>query len=182
MTNMVSHGTGWARLEFRVPARGLIGYRSVLLTETRGTALFNQLFDGYDRWAGEIRQRQGGALVADRVGTTTGYALDQLQERGELFVGPGTEVYQGMVIGQNSRPDDIDVNPTREKQKTNIRTHAADEAIRLVPPRQLSLEQAIEQIAGDELVEITPRATRLRKRVLDPAARGRAAKRARTAG
>src|SRR6266540_2126350 len=181
LTNLVSHGTGWARMEFRVPARGLIGYRSVLLTETRGTALFNQLFDGYDRWAGEIRQRQGGALVADRVGTTTAYALDQLQERGELFVGPGTEVYQGMVIGQNSRPDDIDVNPTREKQKTNMRTHAADEAIRLVPPRQLSLEQAIERAGMDELVEVTPRSIRLRKQVLDAAARGRAAKRAQKA-
>jgi GTP-binding protein len=178
LTNMVSHGTGWARLEFRVPARGLIGFRSVLLTETRGTALFHQLFDGYDGWAGEIQQRQGGALVADRVGTTTAYALDQLQERGELFVGPGTEVYQGMVIGQNSRPDDIDVNPTREKQRTNIRTHAADEAVRLVPPRQLSLEQAIERAGMDELVEVTPRSIRLRKQVLDAAARGRAAKRA----
>ena len=181
LTNMVSHGTGWARLEWRVPARGLIGYRSVLLTETRGTALFNQLFDGYDEWAGEIQHRQGGALVADRVGTTTAYALDQLQERGELLVGPGTEVYQGMVIGQNSRPDDIDVNPTREKQKTNMRTHAADEAIRLVPPRQLSLEQAIERAGTDELVEVTPRSIRLRKQVLDAAARGRAAKRAQKA-
>src|SRR6266498_1010546 len=181
LTNMVSHGTGWARLEWRVPARGLIGYRSVLLTETRGTALFNQLFDGYDEWAGEIQHRQGGALVADRVGTTTAYALDQLQERGELFVGPGTEVYQGMVIGQNSRPDDIDVNPTREKQKTNMRTHAADEAIRLVPPRQLSLEQAIERAGVDELVEVTPDSIRLRKQVLDAATRGRATKRAQKA-
>jgi GTP-binding protein len=181
LTTMVSHGTGWARLEFRVPARGLIGFRSVLLTETRGTALFHHLFDGYDEWAGDIHHRPGGALVADRVGTTTAYALDQLQERGELFVGPGTAVYQGMVIGQNARPDDIDVNPTREKQKTNMRTHAADEAIRLVPPRQLSLEQAIERAGMDELVEVTPTSIRLRKQVLDAATRGRAAKRAQKA-
>jgi len=180
LTNMVNHGTGWVRLEFRVPARGLIGFRSTLLAETRGTALLHHLFDGYDEWAGTVGQRPGGALVADRVGTTTSYALGQLQERGELFVGPGTRVYQGMVVGGNARPDDIDVNPTREKQKTNIRTHAADEAVRLVPPRQLSLEQAIEHIAEDELVEVTPTSVRLRKRVLDPAVRGRAAKRART--
>jgi GTP-binding protein TypA/BipA len=182
MTNMVNHGTGWVRLEFRVPARGLIGFRSALLTETRGTAILHHLFDGYDLWAGPIHHRLVGALVADRVGVTTAYALGQLQDRGELFVGPGVEVYQGMVIGASSRADDIDVNPTREKQKTNIRTHAADEAIRLVPPRQLSLEQAIEHVAADELVEVTPTATRLRKRVLDPATRGRAAKRAKAAG
>jgi GTP-binding protein len=182
MTNMVNHGTGWVRLEFRVPARGLIGFRSSLLTETKGTAILHHLFDGYDQWAGPIHHRLVGSLVADRVGVTTAYALGQLQDRGDLFVGPGVEVYQGMVIGANSRADDIDVNPTREKQKTNIRTHAADEAIRLVPPRQLSLEQAIEHVTGDELVEVTPAATRLRKRELDPAARGRAAKRARTAG
>jgi GTP-binding protein TypA/BipA len=182
MRNMVNHGTGWARLEFRVPARGLIGFRSTLLTETRGTALLHHLFDGYDEWAGPIHHRLVGALVADRVGTTTAYALGQLQERGELFLGPGVEVYRGMVIGSNSRTDDIDVNPTREKQKTNMRTHAADEAIRLVPPRHLSLEQAIEHVNADELVEVTPTSTRLRKRVLDPAVRGRAAKRARTAG
>jgi GTP-binding protein len=181
LTTMVSHGTGWARLEFRVPARGLIGFRSVLLTETRGTALFHHLFDGYDGWAGEIHHRPGGALVADRVGTTTAHALNQIQDRGELFVGPGTDVYEGMVIGQNARPNDIDVNPTREKQKSNIRTHAADEAVRLVPPRELSLEQAIERAGMDELVEVTPRSIRLRKQVLDAAARGRAAKRAQKA-
>ena len=182
MRNMVNHGTGWARLEFRVPARGLIGFRSTLLTETRGTALLHHLFDGYDEWAGPIHHRLVGALVADRVGTTTAYALGQLQERGEMFLGPGVEVYRSMVIGSNSRTHDIDVNPTREKQKTNMRTHAADEAIRLVPPRHLSLEQAIEHVNADELVEVTPTSTRLRKRVLDPAVRGRAAKRARTAG
>jgi GTP-binding protein TypA/BipA len=182
MRNMVNHGTGWARLEFRVPARGLIGFRSTLLTETKGTALLHHLFDGYDEWAGPIHHRLVGALVADRVGTTTAYALGQLQDRGELFLGPGVEVYQGMVIGANSRTDDIDVNPTREKQKTNMRTHAADDAIRLVPPRQLSLEQAIEHVNAEELVEVTPTSTRLRKRILDPSVRGRAAKRARTAG
>jgi len=179
MTDMVNHGTGWVRLEFRVPARGLIGFRSSLLTATRGTAILHHLFDGYDDWAGPINDRVNGALVADRVGTTTGYALWQLQERGELFVGPGTQVYEGMVIGENARPEDIDVNPTREKQKTNIRTHASDEAIRLVPPTILSLEQAIERVGPDELVEVTPTQLRLRKRVLDAAARGRAAKRAR---
>jgi GTP-binding protein len=182
LTNMVNHGTGWVRLEFRVPARGLIGFRSTLLTETKGTAILHHLFDGYDQWAGPIHHRLTGALVADRVGVTTSYALGQLQDRGELFVGPGVDVYRGMVIGANSRTDDIDVNPTREKQKTNIRTHAADEAIRLVPPRPLSLEQAIEHVTADELVEVTPSSTRLRKRVLDPAIRGRAAKRAKTAG
>jgi GTP-binding protein len=179
LTNLVNHGTGWVRVEFRVPARGLIGFRSALLTATRGTALLHHLFDGYDAWAGGIHDRVNGALVADRIGTTTGYALDQLQERGELFVGPGTEVYEGMVIGENARPGDMDVNPTRQKQKTNIRTHAADEAIRLVPPRQLSLEQAIEHVGVDEFVEVTPSSIRLRKRVLDAAARGRAAKRTR---
>jgi GTP-binding protein TypA/BipA len=179
LANLVNHGTGWVRLELRVPARGLIGFRSALLTTTRGTALLHHLFDGYDAWAGEIQHRVNGALVADRVGTTTGYALDQLQERGELFVGPGTRVYEGMVIGENARLGDMNVNPTREKQKTNIRTHAADEAIRLVPPRQLSLEQAIERVGDDELVEVTPSSIRLRKRVLDAAARGRAAKRTR---
>jgi GTP-binding protein len=179
MTDMVNHGTGWVRLEFRVPARGLIGFRSTLLTATRGTAILHHLFDGYDDWAGPINDRVNGALVADRVGTTTGYALWQLQERGELFVGPGTQVYEGMVIGENARPEDMDVNPTREKQKTNIRTHAADEAIRLVPPTVLSLEQAIERVGPDELVEVTPAQLRLRKKILDAAARGRAAKRAR---
>ncbi|HYT26003.1 MAG TPA: EF-Tu/IF-2/RF-3 family GTPase, partial [Actinomycetota bacterium] len=179
MTNMVNHGTGWVRLEFRVPARGLVGFRSTLLTDTKGTAILHHLFDGYDEWAGEIHHRLTGVLVADRTGTTTGYALDQLQERGELFVGPGTEVYEGMIVGENARTEDIDVNPTREKQKTNMRTHAADEAIRLVPPRQLSLEQALEFVSVDELVEVTPASTRLRKRVLDAQARGRAAKRAR---
>jgi GTP-binding protein len=182
LSNLVNHGTGWVRLELRVPARGLIGFRSALLTTTRGTALLHHLFDGYDTWAGEIHHRVNGALVADRTGTTTGYALDQLQERGELFVGPGTRVYEGMVIGENARLGDMNVNPTREKQKTNIRTHAADEAIRLVPPRQLSLEQAIERVGDDEFVEVTPSSIRLRKRVLDAAVRGRAAKRTRRHG
>ena len=177
LTNMVNHGTGWVRLEFRVPARGLIGFRSTLLTATRGTAILHHLFDGYDQWAGPINDRPNCALVADRVGTTSAYALDQLQERGELFVGPGTRVYEGMVIGENARPGDMDVNPTREKQKTNIRTHAADEAVKLTPPRALTIESALELIADDELVEVTPSAVRVRKRLLQEGDRRRAVKR-----
>ena len=175
---LVNHGTGWVRLEFRVPARGLIGFRSSLLTATQGTAILHHLFDGYDDWAGPINDRVNGALVADRVGTTTGYALWQLQERGELFVGPGTQVYEGMVIGENARPKDIDVNPTREKQKTNIRTRLGRRHPAGPPTSVLSLEQAIERVGPDELVEVTPTQLRLRKQVLDAAARGRAAKQA----
>jgi GTP-binding protein len=166
MSSLTNHQTGWVRLEFKVPARGLLGFRSQLLTDTKGTAILHHVFAGYERWAGDIRHRLTGVLVADRAGITTSYALDGLQERGELFVGPGVEVYEGMVVGENARPDDIDVNPTREKQKTNIRAAAADEAIRLVPPRVLSLEQALEFISADELVELTPSSIRLRKRTL----------------
>ncbi len=173
MVSLTNHQTGWVRLEFRVPARGLLGFRSQMLTDTKGTAILHHVFAGYEPWAGEIRHRLTGVLVADRTGLTTGYALDQLQERGELFVGPGTEVYQGMIIGENARSDDMDVNPTREKQKTNIRSAMADDAIRLVPPHVLSLEQALEFIAGDELVELTPNSIRLRKRALDPNVRRR---------
>src|SRR5881227_2465665 len=136
MTKMHNHGYGRVRLEFRVPSRGFIGLRSELLTDTRGTIVMNSLFDGYTDWLGDIPHRMTGALVADRNGHTTAYALWGLQERGELFVGPGVEVYEGMVIGENARTDDMNVNPTKEKKKTNIRTHAADEALRLVPPRQ----------------------------------------------
>jgi GTP-binding protein len=184
MTHMSNHGTGWVRLEFRVPARGLIGIRSQLLTETRGTALLHHLFDGYDAWAGEITHRVSGTLVADRSGTTTAYALDALQARGELFVGPGTEVYQGMVVGQSARGEDIDVNPTREKQKTNFRAASglSGEGIRLEKHRELTLEEALEFITADELVEVTPRVVRLRKRVLSGSERGRSAKRARQRG
>ena len=173
MVSLTNHQTGWVRLEFRVPARGLLGFRTQMLTDTKGTAILHQVFAGYEPWAGEIRHRLTGVLVADRTGITTGYALDQLQDRGELFVSPGAEVYEGMIVGENARAEDIDVNPTREKQKTNIRAAGADDAIKLVPPRILSLEQALEFVAGDELVELTPTAIRLRKRLLDQHSRRR---------
>ncbi|HEX2052369.1 MAG TPA: translational GTPase TypA [Actinomycetota bacterium] len=174
MTNLVNHGSGWVRMEFRVPARGLIGFRGEMLTESRGTAIIHSVYAGYEPWAGDIPHRLSGALVADRLGETTSYALYDLQDRGELFVGPGVTVYEGMIIGENSRSEDMNVNPTKEKKKTNIRTHAADEALRLVPPRILSLEQALEFMAGDELVEITPKSIRLRKAELDQRLRLRA--------
>ncbi len=154
------------RIEFRVPSRGLIGLRSQLLTDTRGTIVMNSLFDGYTEWQGEIPHRLTGALVSDRDGSTTAYALWGLQERGELFVAPGTEVYEGMIIGENAKDKDLDVNCVREKKLTNMRSSTADEAIRLVPFRNLNLEQAIEFIADDELVEITPKSLRLRKKIL----------------
>ncbi len=166
MQKMHNHGYGRVRLEFRVPSRGLIGLRSELLTDTRGTIVMNALFDGYMPWQGEIPHRLTGALVADRPGATTTYALYNLQERGELFVGPGVEVYEGMIIGENSRDNDLDVNAVREKKLTNMRSSTADEAIRLVPFRTLNLEQAIEFIADDELVEVTPKSLRLRKKIL----------------
>jgi GTP-binding protein len=174
MTNMVNHGSGWLRAEFRIPARGLIGFRSEMLTETRGTAIIHSVFAGYEPWAGEVTHRISGVLVADRLGATTSYAIYDLQERGELFVGPGVDVYEGMVVGENARPEDMSVNPAKEKKKTNIRTHAADEALRLVPPRIMSLEQALEFIAADELLEVTPTKLRLRKRILDRNKRARA--------
>ncbi len=160
------HGHGRVRLEFRVPSRGLIGLRSELLTETRGTIVMNSLFDGYTPYQGEIPQRPTGALVADRPGATTAYALEGLEDRGILFVPPGVEVYEGMVIGEHSRDNDLDVNVVREKKLTNMRASTADEAVRLAPPRLLNLEQAIEFIADDELVEVTPKSLRLRKKVL----------------
>jgi GTP-binding protein len=166
MQKMHNHGYGRVRMEFRVPSRGLIGLRSELLTDTRGTIVMNSLFDGHTEWQGEIPHRLTGALVADRAGTTTAYALWNLQERGELFVGPGVDVYEGMVIGENSRDNDLDVNCVREKKLTNMRASTADEAIRLVPFRTLNLEQAIEFIAEDELVEVTPKSLRLRKKIL----------------
>ncbi len=167
LTNMINHGSGWVRVEFRIPARGLIGFRSEMLTETRGTAIIHSIFAGYEPWAGDVTHRVSGVLVADRIGASTSYALYDLQERGELFVGPGEEVYEGMIIGENARTEDMNVNPTKEKKKTNIRTHAADEALRLVPPHLMSLERALEFIETDELVEITPGKIRLRKRELD---------------
>jgi GTP-binding protein len=166
MQKMHNHGYGRVRMEFRVPSRGLIGLRSELLTDTRGTIVMNSLFAGYTEWLGEIPHRLTGALVSDRDGVTTAYALWGLQERGELFVGPGAEVFEGMIIGENSRDNDLDVNCVREKKLTNMRSSTADEAIRLVPFRPLSLEQAIEFIADDELVEVTPRTLRLRKKIL----------------
>jgi GTP-binding protein len=166
MLKMHNHGYGRVRLEFRVPSRGLIGLRSEMLTETRGTIVMNSLFDGYIPYQGEIPQRPTGALIADRAGITTAYALDGLQDRGVLFVNPGLEVYEGMVIGEHSRENDLDVNAVREKKLTNMRASSADEAIRLVPVKALNLEQAIEFIADDELVEVTPRSLRLRKKIL----------------
>jgi GTP-binding protein len=166
MTRMINHGAGRVRMEFEVPSRGLIGFRSEFLTDTKGTGLLNALFLRWGDWMGEIVNRLTGALVADRPGLATSYALYNLQERGELFVKPGTEVYEGMVIGENARSVDLDVNVVKEKKLTNMRASTADEAIRLVPFRELSLEQALEFINDDELVEITPQFIRLRKRVL----------------
>jgi GTP-binding protein len=154
------------RMEFVLPVRGLIGYRGQLLTDTRGTALLHQIGEGYGPWAGEVTHRTNGVLVADRSGTSNAYALFNLQERSDLFVGAGEEVYEGMIVGENARSGDMDVNPTKEKKLTNIRTHAHDEALRLTPPRPLTLESAIEFIAADELVEVTPASIRLRKRAL----------------
>ena len=165
-TKLVNHGSGRVRLEFRIPARGLIGFRSQFLTDTKGTGIMNHLFAGWEPWHGAIAARPTGALVADRPGAATAYAIFNLQERGEIFIEPGTQVYEGMVIGENARVNDMDVNVTKEKKQTNMRASTADEAIRLIPPRVLSLEQAIEFINDDELVEVTPRSIRLRKRIL----------------
>jgi GTP-binding protein len=165
-TKMVNHGSGRVRLEFRIPARGLIGFRSQFLTETKGTGIMNHLFAGWEPWHGAIPARPTGALVADRSGVATAYAIFNLQERGEILIEAGTQVYEGMLIGENARTADMDVNVTKEKKQTNMRASSADEAIRLIPPRKLSLEQAIEFINDDELVEITPKTIRLRKRIL----------------
>jgi GTP-binding protein len=166
MTKMVNHGSGRVRLEFRIPSRGLIGFRSQFLTDTKGTGIMNTLFAGWEPWHGAIPSRATGALVADRTGVATAYAIYNLQERGEIFVEPATSVYEGMVVGENSRQNDMDVNVTKEKKQTNMRASTADEAIRLIPPRIMSLEQAIEFINDDELVEVTPKSIRLRKRIL----------------
>ncbi len=180
MEQMVNHGTGWVRLDYLVPARGLIGFRTEFLTETRGTGLLHHIFERYEPWLGEIRTRQNGSMVADRIGTTTPFALLNLQERGQLFIGPGVEVYEGMVVGENARADDMDVNPTKEKKLNNIRSSTAEETVKLVPPRTLSLEQALEFAAHDECVEVTPKSVRIRKVELSAATRGRAAKRAKS--
>jgi GTP-binding protein len=166
MLKMHNHGSGRVRMEFSMPSRGMIGLRSELLTETRGTVIMNSLFDGYTEWLGEIPHRMTGALVADRPGPSTAYALFGLQERGVLFIGPGVELYEGMIVGENAREVDLDVNAVREKKLTNMRASTADEAIRLVPHKVLTLEQAIEFVADDEMVEVTPKSLRLRKKIL----------------
>ena len=166
MVKMVNHGTGRVRLEYRIPARGLIGYRSEFLTDTRGTGLLNHLFDGYADWQGDIPHRASGAMVADRTGKTTAYAIDHLQPRGILFLGPGEPVYEGQVVGENARDNDLDVNITKEKKLTNVRASVSDEAVRLTPPHLMNLEQSIEWIREDELLEITPKSLRLRKKSL----------------
>ena len=166
LTKMVNHGSGRVRLEFRIPARGLIGFRSQFLTDTKGTGIMNHLFGGWEPWHGGISARMNGVLVADRSGVATSFAIWNLQERGEIFIEPQTQVYEGMIVGENARQRDMDVNVTKEKKQTNMRASSADEAIRIIPPRLLSLEQAIEFINDDELVEITPKSIRLRKRIL----------------
>jgi GTP-binding protein len=166
MTKMVNHGSGRVRLEFRIPARGLIGFRSQFLTDTRGTGIMNHLFSGWEPWHGPIATRATGALVADRTGIATAFAMANLQERGVMFVDPGVEVYEGMIVGENARNNDMDVNICKEKKQTNMRASSADEAIRIVPPQQMGLEQAVEFINDDELVEVTPKHIRLRKRIL----------------
>ena len=178
MEQMVNHGTGWVRMDYRVPSRGLIGFRTEFLTETRGTGLLHHVFDGYEAWHGELRTRPTGSLVADRRGAVTSYALFSLQERGIIFVQPGTEVYEGMIVGENSRGEDMDVNAVREKKLTNIRSATADELERLIPPRLLNMEQALEFCREDECIEVTPATVRIRKLVLDQNERGRTASRA----
>ncbi|HEY7042158.1 MAG TPA: translational GTPase TypA [Nocardioidaceae bacterium] len=179
MEQMVNHGTGWVRMEFLVPARGLIGFRTDFMTDTRGTGIAHHVFEGYEPWFGELRTRPSGSLVADRTGTATSYAMFNLQERGSLFVEPGTEVYEGMLVGENSRSDDMDVNITKERKLTNVRSSTAEELERLVPPRRLSLEQSLEFCREDECVEVTPEAVRLRKVVLDQHERAKSAARSR---
>ena len=179
LEEMVNHGSGWVRMEYRVPARGLVGFRTEFMTETRGTGMLHHVFDGFEPWHGELKTRRNGSMVADRRGVTTTYSLMSLQERGMLIVGPGVDVYEGMIVGENARADEMDVNPTKEKKLTNVRSSTADELERLTPPTVFSLEQALEFIAEDECVEVTPNAVRLRKVVLDQATRGRLRSRAR---
>ena len=173
MEQMVNHGTGWVRMEFLVPARGLIGFRTEFLTETRGTGIMNHVAEGYEPWAGDFRTRPTSSLVADRTGVVTSYALFNLQERGTLFVGPGAEVYEGMIVGENPRPDDMDVNPTKEKKLTNVRSSTGEELERLIPPRLMSMEQQLEFCAADECLEVTPAVVRIRKVVLGQKDRAR---------
>jgi GTP-binding protein len=173
LENMINHGTGWVRIDFTVPARGLIGFRTQFLTETRGTGIAHHVFEDYEPWSGPMRMRPSGSLVADRSGTATPYAMFSLQGRGTLFVEPGTEVYEGMIVGENTRSDDMDVNIARERKLTNVRQSAGEELERLVPPRLLSLEQALEFCSDDECAEVTPATVRLRKNILDAKDRGR---------
>src|SRR5262249_50757241 len=179
MEQMVNHGTGWVRMEYVVPARGLIGFRTEFMTETRGTGQLHHVFAGDEPWHGDLRTRPTGSLVADRRGLTTQFALLNLQERGALFVGPGEDVYEGMIVGENVRADDMDVNPTKEKKLTNIRQSTDEELRRLIPKTQLSLEQALEFIREDECVEVTPTNVRLRKALLSQRDRVRAGRKPR---
>ena len=178
LEQMVNHGTGWVRMEYLVPARGLIGFRTEFLTETRGTGLMHHVFEAYEPWHGELRTRPSGSLVADRKGVVTAYALFNLQERGTMFVGPTTEVYEGMIVGENARSEDMDVNPTKEKKLTNVRSSTGDELERLIPAKNMSMEQALEFCRGDECLEVTPAAVRIRKVVLSGSDRARARSRA----
>jgi GTP-binding protein len=173
LVEMVNHGTGWVRMDYRVPARGLVGFRTEFMTETRGTGMLHHVFDGWEPWHGELKTKRNGSMVADRLGITTGYTLMALQERGILLVGPGTEVYEGMVIGENARAEEMDVNPTKEKKLTNMRSSVAEEFERLTPVMAFSLEHALEFIDEDECVEVTPKAVRLRKVILSQTERGR---------
>jgi GTP-binding protein len=174
---LVNHGTGWVRMDVIVPARGLIGFRTEFLTETRGTGILHHVFERFEPWFGALRMRPTGALLADRRGKTSTYALLSLQERGSLFVGPAVDVYEGMIIGENSRAEDLDVNPTKEKKASNMRSPTAEEHVRLIPPRSLSLDQALEYIREDECVEVTPQSVRLRKVELSAQRRQTAASR-----
>jgi GTP-binding protein len=171
LQQMVNHGTGWARMEYLAPARGLIGFRTEFLTETRGTGVLHHVFERWEPWHGELRTRPSGSLVADRRGRATSFAIAALQERGALFVGPGEQVYEGMIVGENSRSEDLDVNPTKEKKLTNMRAASADELVRLIPPRPLSLEQTLEFIREDECIEVTPKSVRMRKTELSASKR-----------
>jgi GTP-binding protein len=182
LEQMVNHGTGWVRMEYLVPARGLIGFRTEFLTETRGTGLVHQVFDRWEPWHGELRTRPSGSLVSDRRGTVAAFALFNLQERGTLFVAPGEEVYEGMIVGESSRPEDLDVNACKEKHLTNMRSSTADELVRLVPKRELPLDQALEFLREDECVEVTPHAVRLRKLELNATARQKLARARKRAG
>jgi GTP-binding protein len=173
MEQMTNHGSGWVRMEFVVPSRGLIGFRTEFLTDTRGTGIAHATFEGYEAWAGEIKTRPSGSLVADRAGPVTGFAITNLQERGTLFVEPTDVVYEGMIVGENSRADDMDVNITKEKKLTNMRQSSSDVYERLVPARKFSLEQCLEFCRDDECVEVTPDAVRIRKVILDQTERGR---------